>query len=280
MFEFDRKDNSMKYVIAGIALSLWGAVAGAETLRVDDLERAAEVQVFGDVEVEISQGEKRELLIRGPQPQLDRQPFFLRGDTLVLGTSRRYPDDSFSDVKYKLTLPDMREVRLAGSGEVFVKPFSAARLDLRVDGSGNIRLFSLRAGEVGLYVSGSGDIQVAELESEALEMLVSGSGDIALGNLASDRIEATITGSGDISAKDSHRKAGTIELRIIGGGAVDLAAVDSESVEIQVVGSGDARVGEVLNLEVAIIGSGDIYYAGDPDIDSAIVGSGDLSRRD
>ncbi len=72
-----------------LAGSLWllcGVGAQAETLHVKDLD-VNEVRVFGSVEVEISQGDERELFVRGPQKALEKEPFYVRGNTLFLGDS-------------------------------------------------------------------------------------------------------------------------------------------------------------------------------------------------
>ena len=125
----------------------------AETLRVTDLE-VENVSVQGSVEVQIEQGETTELLIRGDQDKLDMQPFYTRGETLVLGHSEQHKGTSFSSVKYMLTLPDVNEIWLSGSGDIFVKPFETDELLLAVDGSGDIKLFSVVAREVKARVRG------------------------------------------------------------------------------------------------------------------------------
>ncbi len=265
--------------ILGIALLLGSIGLHAETRRVTDLD-ISEVRVFGSVEVEISQGDTPELLLRGKQSDLDKEPFYIRGNTLFLGDSQTHPHSSFSGVKYKLTISDLRELRLAGSGDVFVRPMQLPKLEVSIEGSGNVKLFSLKAGAVDLRISGSGDIQLAEVDTPSLEMLISGSGDIAVGKTLAKSAEATITGSGDISVDQGEAPAMSTEIRIIGGGTVDLSGLDTHTAEVSIIGSGDATVGTVDSwLKVQIVGSGDIYYSGDPKIDSTILGAGDLNRR-
>lgn len=251
----------------------------AETLRVTDLD-IDKLRVQGSVEVQVSQGEESELLVRGDSDDLEKRPFYINNSTLILGHSRAHQRENFSSVKYMLTVPVLSEIRLSGSGDVFVKPMAVREMLISVEGSGDVRVFALSAGEtVRISVAGSGDIKVAQLHTPVLDLMVSGSGDIAIGELLAEVVEATISGSGDISAESTAERAATIEINIIGGGEVDLTPLAADVAEVNIIGSGDARVGEIDSLEVNIVGSGDIYYAGEPELDSNVLGSGDLNRQ-
>lgn len=266
----------MRTAAVSIALVL-SLVAKGETLKVTDLDIDS-VWITGSGELEISQGEKTELLLRGDQDDLDKVPYYTRGNTLVLGASREHKKASFSGVKFKLTVPRLEEARVSGSGDMYIQPLEVDRIRILVEGLGDVKVFSLKADQAALRVAGSGDIQAAELSVSVLEMVVSGSGDIAVGELRTDVVETTISGSGDIRVKKSLERAGIVEINIAGGGEVNMSDLALDSAEINIIGSGDARVGEVEFLEVNIIGSGDIYYGGDPEIDSNVLGSGDLNR--
>ena len=232
----------------------------AETLRVTDLD-IDKVRVEGSVEVQVSQGDQTELLVRGDSDDLEKRPFYTRDSILVLGHSRDHKGEKFSSVKYMLTVPDLSEVRLSGNGDVFVKPMNVSDLLISVEGSGDVKVFELTAENVRVRVAGSGDIKIAQLSSPILDLMVSGSGDIAIGKLEADAVEATISGSGDIKVAEATKAASAIDINIIGGGGVNLSPLAADSAEIN------------------IIGSGDIYYAGDPEIDPTILGSGDLNRQ-
>ncbi len=149
----------------------------ADTQRVEGLV-FDRVEIFGAVDVEVTQGEMTELRLRGDSEDLARQPFYLRGDTLVLGRSASNSRDNFDGVKYKLTLRDVNYIGLKGSGEVYVKPLENPELHFVLEGSGDLRIHDLRGKEISLVVSGSGDIQAVEIEAEQLRLALSGSGDI------------------------------------------------------------------------------------------------------
>ena len=253
--------------------------ATAETRRVEGLE-FERVLVHGSVKVEISQGDVVELLMRGDEELLDKQPFFVKGDTLVLGKSPEHRRQNFSKVKYKLTVADLKHLQLNGSGEVYVKPLQTLDLYVSLEGSGDIKLFDLQGRDVTLQASGSGDIQVAKMQVEELKAVLSGSGDIHVGELSAEQMEVTLNGSGDISV-EGQGVAKKLDANVVGSGDIDLEQVDSMDVQVNIVGSGTVSTGLIeRGLDVHVMGSGDVYYSGDPEISEATLGSGELHRRD
>jgi hypothetical protein len=261
-------------VLALVAMPLM-----AETQRVEGLE-FERVLVHGSVKVEISQGDETELLMRGDQDQLEKQPFFVKGDTLVLGKSLKYKRDNFHNVKYKLTVVDLQHLQLNGSGEIYVKPLQTLDLYVSLEGSGDIKLFELRGRDITLQASGSGDIQAADLQAEELRAVLSGSGDIHIGELSVKNMTVTLNGSGDISV-DGTGVAETLDANVVGSGDIDLKKLDAMEVQVNIVGSGTVSTGHVeKELDVNVMGSGDVYYSGDPEISQSTLGSGDLHRRD
>jgi hypothetical protein len=204
------------FVLSSLLLA---TVGHADTQRVEDLE-FQRILVHGSTTVEITQGEDELLQLRGSSKDLEKQPFFLDGDTLVLGQSKAHPGKSFSDVKFKLTVARLEHLQLTGSGEVYVKPLEARDLHVSVEGSGEMKLFGVNGQDVTLIVSGSGEIQVVELVAQQLQIVLSGSGEIQLGKLSAQEIEASVNGSGDIVVQDAG-SADSVEINIVGSGDVD-----------------------------------------------------------
>jgi hypothetical protein len=248
----------------------------AETRRVEGLEFGP-VLVYGDVEVKISQGDKTELLIRGDEKDLEKQPFLLEDGSLVLGFSRDHRHMDFDGVKFLLTTPTLEHLEVKGSGDVYVTPWDTGDLFVSVTGSGRVRLFEVRGEDLTLQMSGSGAIQAADLTGRSLTVVLSGSGDIQLGRVTAEETELTVRGSGDITMAESSSTS-DLELSIVGSGDVDVGKLDTHRAEVNIVGSGDARIGGVAVLEVNILGSGDVGFRGDPEIEQTVLGSGDLRR--
>ncbi len=266
------------------ALTLAAALpAAAETRSVEGLEFNTVVLV-GSSEVEISQGDGYELQLKGPADELDRQPFYVSSGGLVLGKnkgSRR----SFSDTKYRVVMPEIQKVRVAGSGTAYVREFvmdsDSSRNDavFLVDGSGEIRLYGIKAPGVFLRVKGSGDIRAVSITAKSVEALVSGSGDLFIGSVEADDGEFVVTGSGDLEVTEGGFVR-EIEVNVIGSGDARLDDVMSEIAEVNIVGSGTATLGECTGtLEASVLGSGDVRYRGDPEVESTAFGSGEIRRQ-
>ena len=262
----------------GVALLCLATYATADSQRVEGLE-FERVVVKGPVEVEISQGDDVLLQIKGSEKDLEKQPFYVEGDTLVLGESRADRKADFKGVKFRLSVDTLEHLRLKGSGEVFVRPLESGDLYVAVEGSGDVKLFAVKAREATLQVSGSGDIQVVELEAPDVQLVLSGSGDIHLGELVAEETDASVNGSGDMSL-EGDGSTHSLELNIVGSGDIDFRHLNAHSIEINIVGSGTARVGASEELDVTIMGSGDVIYTGRPEIDQSIMGSGSVRSGD
>lgn len=255
---------------------LLAQTASADVQRISDLS-FERVVLHGSAKLEIRQGERPELAIRGREAALERKVFYLNGDTLVLGRGGRMRSDA-SGVDFKLTVNKLSHLKLVGSGDLYVKPLEVEDLNVALEGSGQIKMFSVTAEDLTLRLSGSGDMQVVVLSAEDLKVLLSGSGEIHLGEIVAKNAEFLVKGSGDITAQKSGVLE-SLEVKIVGSGDVDLKPVQCDKVEVNIMGSGDATVHARSELEVGIVGSGDVYYSGEPDIDRSILGSGDLHRR-
>ncbi len=234
------------------------------------------VEVQGAVDVEISQGATAELLVRGSPASLSPEPFHVRGQTLVLGTPAG-STQALGGVAFKLTLPTLESVLIAGSGDVFVRPLEVATFTLRIDGTGDAHLFALRAEKARIDMRGAGDVQVAELSVPQLQLRLSGAGDIQLGPLQTESLEAVVNGAGDIAAAGEGRTA-EVSVTVVGSGDVDFSGLDIGEAYVTVIGSGGVRLGPSSRLQATIMGSGDITYAGEPDIDQNVIGSGQLQQ--
>lgn len=263
-----------------LALSLSLALpALAETRSVDGLEFRSVVLV-GAGEVEISQGDGYELQLRGDPSDLDRAPFYTSGNDLVLGKTRFSPMN-YNRMQFRVVMPSLDEVRVAGSGTAYVREFTLeGDTQFVVDGSGDIRLYGVEAPAVKLRVKGSGDIRAVRVAAGTVEANVSGSGDLYIGSVTAETGEFVVTGSGDLEVTDGGFVR-DLEVNVVGSGDARLDDVSSEGAEVNIVGSGTAVVGECANtLEASVLGSGDVRYRGTPEVESTSFGSGEIRRQD
>ena len=270
-----RQSAVFSFCLLLVVPTLVSAGQDPDVLRVTGLDvRSVEVQ--GAVDVEISQGDTAELLLRGAPASLNPEPFHVRGQTLVLGAGAG-SGKTVGGVAFKLTLPTLDSLLISGSGDVFVRALEVANFSLRVNGSGDAHLFALHADTARIDMRGAGDVQVAELSVQELHLRLSGAGDIQLGPLQAESLQAVLNGAGDIAVADAGRSA-AVAVTVVGSGDVNFAALVMDEAKVTVVGSGSVRLGPSVRLQATIMGSGDITYAGEPDIDQNVIGSGQLQQ--
>ena len=110
----------MHAAMAAVGLALAAPLFAEETQRVEGLE-FDRVLVWGSTEVEIFQDGIPGLKVRGNQKALAQKPFYLDGDTLVVGRNREGDDKYAGDLKFRIQAGDLDGIKLKGSGEVYVK---------------------------------------------------------------------------------------------------------------------------------------------------------------
>jgi len=264
--------------VSALLLPASGALAAQTTQRIEGLD-VTRIEVHGGVQVEISTAAEMSLLVRGPEQDLALQPFHAREQVLVLGYNPDARGHDFRRVRYKLALPRLSRLRVAGSADVYLESREEAELTLILDGSGDLHLHELRVGDLELRVNGAGDISALLVQTEQLDAVVSGSGDIRLDRLEASELELGIRGSGDIKIRSG---AGIVDasLAVVGSGDVDLRDLDMEHVGASIVGSGDVWIGRAQTIDATILGSGDVHYAGDPEKNVVVLGSGSVHATD
>ncbi|MEM9257938.1 MAG: DUF2807 domain-containing protein [Pseudomonadota bacterium] len=263
--------------------SLLAPVANAgEIRRVEGLEFST-VLVVGSVDVEVAQGDSHELYLRGDVETLDREPFYVKGDTLVLGKNTGSWTAKRRDISFKVELPILDELEVRGSGDVYIKPFaqdSGDTTEISIDGSGDIKLYEFRGGRLELRVKGSGDLAAIAIEVDELDTVVKGSGDLYIKAVQAEEGSFVLSGSGDIGVKQPSFARG-VTASSVGSGEIDLEELSCDNADIKVVGSGSIFIGTVGEmLDASILGSGDIRYRGEPEIEKSVIGSGDVRGRD
>ena len=197
---------------------------------------------------------------------------------------------------------EFSEVRLKGSGKVFLTPGETQSLEIKTDDNimplietevsgrkltishGNNRLrptfFEVyitiqKLEEVG--ISGSGEIVGNDrFVTDSLYIDISGSGDMDL-EVETGLLENKISGSGSLQLSG---KAEEYNISVSGSGKINAFGVDAKHVSVRVSGSGNCRISVSESLDARISGSGDVYYRGQPKIDARVSGSGTLKSRD
>lgn len=276
-------NNTIRGLLLMTTAALGAAVQAGEARRVEGLE-FRRIDVVGKVSVLIYQGDETLMKMYGVSDELDRDPFYLRGDRLVLGSNPAHRGYDFGDVKFKVEVPDLRELHLKGSGDVYVKPLNLrdndGRLECALEGNGDIRLFGIDASALELRVNGNGDIQAVDVNADRLDAIVAGNGNLFLKRVRAAEGSFSVNGSGDITVVEEG-SVDALEVNVIGSGDVAMKSVSARAAEVRIVGSGDALIGEISDaVDCSILGSGDVRFYGDPEVESVQLGAGECRSRD
>jgi Putative auto-transporter adhesin, head GIN domain len=229
-----------------LALALWGVATNA-TDRLSGGDRRsfpvgsfAAVSLEGPDNVHVVRGALAPVTASGKASVLDKLAIRVEGNTLKIG---RKPGRAWSmgwnnddDVSITVTVPDVRAVAVAGSGNMIVDKVERDNFNGSVAGSGDLKIAALRVKSLVLAASGSGNLDAAGNTQDAV---------------------MNVRGSGDVDAKGLSSKRAAISV----GGSGNLHTTVTESATIAVSGSGDVDVRGTSRCAISKSGSGEATCA-------------------
>ena len=200
----------------------------------------------------------------------------IAGGTLILGTK---PNTSFTNTKpilYKLTVKDLKSVKLSGSGDATLSPLKTDELSATVSGSGSVKFSTVTVSNaLTLTLSGSGGIRADSLDSHDTHITVSGSGRIEVPGLSTGTIDAVLSGNGNVTVAG---KADSQTVNASGSGSYKADNLESKQAQVVLPGSGHLTINASDKLDVTISGSGSVTYLGNPTLSQRITGSGTVNK--
>lgn len=204
-------------------------------------------------------------------------------------------------VKKEVVIPNIQEVLLKGSGDVYITKGEKPSLFIETD-ENILSLLDTKTTEnkitldtkesisptkliywitvsnlEEIKVDGSGDIKVNEgFVSNNFKIAVNGSGDIFIKDLNTESLSILIYGSGDVKISGNGNNS---KLEIEGSGDIFMNEFVSKRVNASINGSGDMKINVVDYIKAIINGSGSIGYIGNaPTIETKVNGSGDIYK--
>lgn len=222
-------------LLAGLAMAaMAGAAQAAERgFTVAGFDR---VRTAGPFDVVVKVGGPISVRASGRQAAIDRLQVTSEGGQLRIDAIKGGWggwDADLGRVTVAVTMPSLRAVALAGSGNVAVDRVRSTAFDAAV--------------------AGSGDLTVGTVQADALTLTLNGSGDLTVSGRAA-RGKVVLTGSGDIHA--AGLTLGTAQVAVAGSGGAALAATGTAAVSL--VGSGDVTITGPAKCAVTKRGSGDV----------------------
>ncbi len=157
-----------------------------------------------------------------------------KGRTLEVSAKRGFYLAGTVTPVLTLTMPTLRAVAVAGSGNVKVEAMKSPSVDASIAGSGDIQFAAIDTDKLGLRVSGSGDI-LANGRAGMATLSIAGSGDIKAAGLVADEVKVSIAGSGDAQVQAVKK------LNVSVAGSGDVRYVGSPEISSSIAGSGSVR---------------------------------------
>lgn len=200
------------------ACSTGMTVDAGEGVRLDVLGRTGpppqELVLAGPDSVTVRTGDRLDIAVAGDPAAVDALRFRIEDGALAIMRVRG------SDVKTRaqvsVTMPSLREITLAGSGDIAAPSLT---------------------GDSSITIAGSGGVAVARVAAEALDVNIMGSGDLTAAGTAR-RLDMNVAGSGAMRAREL--KVDEVEINIAGSGGGVFAS--DGSVNASIAGSGQVRV--------------------------------------
>jgi hypothetical protein len=221
-----------------------------QILDVSNFDRVT-LEGFGNVFIE--QGQAEGLSVQTDENIFPLLDIRLRDKELILGVKKGFDITPSRSIIFNLTVLDLNQVTLAGSGTFEVGPVESKDMTVSLLGSGDINIRRLTAEDLFFDLNGSGNITIEDINAKTVDTSLQGSGDIRLDG-KTHRQKVSVAGSGNILAGD----------------------LETTAADISIPGSGNITIWISDELAVQVNGSGDIRYYGQPTIKQSGAGSGDL----
>lgn len=221
------------------AVAAFGAAQAQAAERNFTVTGFEEIDVAGPFDVIVNVGKGPSVRAIGETKDLDRLRIDVEGRQLEIGSKeRRWTDWSRTQpVKIFVTVPSLRAVSLAGSGDVQVDRVRADSFSASLAGSGDLTIASLSTTAAKFSIAGSGDL-TASGNCRTASASIAGSGDINIGGMRCQSLSASVAGSGGINANATQ----TAKVSVMGSG--DVTVSGGAKCEVSKMGSGSVRCGE------------------------------------
>ena len=173
----------------------WNVVNGSGTIITEqrDVTGFTGVCLRGSGALVIEQTGEESLAIVADDNLMPLLTSDVRDGKLILSVNDNTSIRPTEQITYRLTVKDLSEIEISGSGAADAKGIQTDRLASVISGSGKI-IIAGKANEQVIVISGSGDFLGEGLKCKKAAITVSGSGKAVLA--VSDTLDATISGSG------------------------------------------------------------------------------------
>ncbi len=166
--------------------------------------------------IQLVAGEARGIHIRGQGNLLPYLTLSEEDDKLEIEVKEGYRLAPSEPLEITITLPELDELALAGTGNGELHDFKGDELVLSVAGTGDIVASGLVLNRLEGNIAGLGNLDLGEGSVRAMELNIAGAGGVKGAGLASEEVEVSIAGSGEVEVRAQSR----LKIEIAGSGSV------------------------------------------------------------
>ena len=188
-----------------------------------------EIVLAGPDKVVVRDGPKLDIDVAGDEEAVDALRFSIDGGTLAITREKNSWKDK-GTATVTVTIPELNEVVLAGSGDMEIEKMSS-RAEVTIAGSGTAKVAELTAENFDMTIAGAGDFEAAGAV-DRMDMTIAGSGRARMAGLKVERADISVAGSGDAEFSSD----GKVEASIVGSGRVTV--IGRADCTVSAVGSG------------------------------------------
>lgn len=153
-------------------------------------------------DVEIKEGQTFSVSIEADSALFDELNIDDKGRELHFSYDRYIRDArrSGSDVKARITMPDLEKIVFTGMGEVNILDFDLDRLEVLNSGASNIDASNVSIEELRLVVNGAANAELYDIDVENCHLDISGAANIQL-NMTGGELTGQVSGAASVSYK-------------------------------------------------------------------------------
>jgi hypothetical protein len=205
-------------LFATVTVALAGCVyipvpMGPRVTEDRDIDDVTAVVLKTDGDVVVTLGEAPSLTITARAAAMDLLTSEVDDGVLTLNVNG--PHLGLGDVDYALTVEQLSDVTIDGSGDVVVDFTGADEITVAISGSGDVEGSGVDASSVTTSIEGSGDIELTgRADEHTLE--IDGSGNFEGLDFETERARVSISGSGDVEVFVT----GELDAEISGSGEI------------------------------------------------------------
>jgi hypothetical protein len=194
------------------------------------------IEVSGDENVYISQGESATLRLEGDENLLRLIVVSQEGDKIYVRVRRGYNIQPTGELRVYAKAPVFRDIDVSGACNIIgeSKINNAENLEMHVSGAGDIKM-ELDAPAIKAEISGSGSIYLKG-QTRDVELGISGAGHAHCFDLLAENTKVDISGAGDAEVYASLK----LDAEVSGAGSVNYRG-NAASVNQHVSGAGSVK---------------------------------------